>query len=75
MLNHFVWWAFAVGIAVGVVGIYFITPAMTSMIKYPAPQEVDKLIYKDKNGVCYKYTTKDVNCDKSQDKLQPFPLS
>ena len=75
MLNHFVWWSFAIGIIVGIIGIYFITPAMTSMIKYPAPQEADKLIYKDKNGVCYKYTTKDVNCDKRQDKLQPFPLS
>jgi hypothetical protein len=74
MLGHFVWWTFLLGIVVGVISVYYVTPAMSTVIKYPTPQEVDKLIYKDKNGVCYQYTTKDVNCDANETRLRSFPL-
>jgi hypothetical protein len=74
MLGHFVWWTFLLGIVVGVISVYYVTPAMSTVIKYPTPQEVDKLIYKDKNGVCYQYTTKEVNCDANEARLRSFPL-
>ena len=74
MLGHFVWWTFLLGIVVGVISVYYVTPAMSTVIKYPTPQEVDKLIYKDKNGVCYQYTTKEVNCDANESRLRSFPL-
>jgi hypothetical protein len=74
MLGHFVWWTFLLGIVVGVISVYYVTPAMSTVIKYPTPQDADKLIYKDKNGVCYQYTTKEVNCDANEARLRSFPL-
>ena len=44
-------------------------------MKYPTPETVDKLVYKDKNGICYKYVTKEVNCDANESRLKSFPLS
>lgn len=75
MIQHFVWWAFLAGLVVGIVGIYFMKPTMVSTMKYPTPDSVEKLIYKDKNGICYKYTTKEVNCDSNENRLKTFPLS
>ena len=48
---------------------------MATNYKYPTPNESDKLIYKDKNGICYKYTTKEVNCDSNESRLKSFPLT
>lgn len=64
-----------IGIVVGIIGIYGIKPVMADVIKYPTPENCDRLIYKDKNGMCYKYNTKVVNCDANENRLKSFPIS
>jgi hypothetical protein len=63
------------GLVVGVIAILCIKPEETVVHKYPHPDTADKTIYKDKNGVCYRYKPSKVDCDKNQDKLKDFPLS
>lgn len=75
MIQHFIWWAFLIGLAMGIVGIFFIGPSIVTVLKYPTPELANKLIYKDKNGICYKYTAKDVNCDANESRMKTFPLS
>jgi hypothetical protein len=48
---------------------------MNVVYKYPNPESSDKIIYKDKNGICYAYSPTKVDCDKNEDKLKNFPLS
>jgi hypothetical protein len=48
---------------------------MNVVNKYPTPETSDKLTYKDKNGVCYKYISKQVDCDKNESRLKDFPLN
>ena len=43
-------------------------------MKYPHPTNVDGNVYKEKNGVCYKYASKEVNCDENEATLKPYPL-
>jgi len=76
MLQHFMVVPFIVGIVVGIVGIYY-APVMQQniVLKYPTPESVDKITYKDKNGICYKYSAKEVNCDSNEGRLKSFPLS
>lgn len=64
-----------IGIIIGVIAIFFIKPEKTIVYKYPNPENLEKIIYKDKNGICYGYSSKKVDCDKNQDKLKNFPLS
>lgn len=45
---------------------------MESVIRYPTPASHDT--YRDKNGICYNFTSKEVNCDSFEDKLREFPL-
>jgi len=50
-------------------------PEQNITYKYPHPDSADKMIYKDKNDVCYRYKATKVDCDKNESKLKDFPLS
>ena len=75
MLKHFLLIPFICGLVFGIIGIYFMKPQETIIYKYPTPDNMGKLTYKDKNGVCYKYKGKEVDCDKNETKLKNYPLS
>lgn len=75
MLNHIKLVPFLIGLMIGIIGILFIKTDQTVSYKYPTPETADKIIYKDKNGVCYRYTAKEVNCDQNEGRLKEFPLS
>jgi len=75
MLKHIQWIPLVIGVIVGICGIWFIPDDKNIVYKYPIPDQADKMIYKDKNEVCYQYTSSEVNCDKSESRLKDFPLS
>lgn len=74
MLQHFKIVPFIVGLVIGIVGIYYVKPQQTVEMKYPTPESATVLTYKDKNGICYKYDVKEVNCDSNESRLKSFPL-
>jgi hypothetical protein len=75
MFKHIEILPFVIGVLIGICGVYFVKPDQTVVHKYPNPAETNKTIYKDKNGICYTYTPKEMNCDKHETRLKPFPLS
>jgi len=75
MFKHFRFLPFLFGIVIGIVGIYFVKPQETVIMKYPTPDNAGKVTYKDKNGVCYMYDTKKVECDKNEHRLKTYPLA
>jgi hypothetical protein len=75
MIKHISIVPLLVGLAVGVIAILMIKPEQTVVYKYPNPGSEEKHIYKDKNGVCYQYVAKKVDCDKNESKMKDFPLS
>jgi hypothetical protein len=75
MLQHFRLIPFIIGLAMGIIGIYFVQPDKTVNIKYPTPDKASTAIYKDRNGICYKYEINKVNCDTNEGKMKNFPLS
>ena len=75
MIKHISIVPLLVGLAVGAVAILMIKPEKDVVYKYPNPGNNEKLIYKDKNGVCYQYVSKKVDCDKNESKMKDFPLS
>lgn len=63
------------GLIIGIIAIIFIKPQQSVVYKYPTPDTANKLTYKDKNGICYKYSVTQVDCDKNETRLKDFPLS
>lgn len=74
MLNHFRLLPFLIGLALGIVGILVWKDKPRLLVKYPHPTTVKDLVYRDPNGVCYKYNAKEVNCDANESTLRPYPL-
>ena len=74
MLHHFRLIPFAVGLAVGFLVVFYYKPPPTIVHEYPHPQNVKDRVYKDNNGVCYRYDSKAVDCDKNEDTLKLYPL-
>jgi hypothetical protein len=75
MFRHIQIVPLVIGIVIGIVALIFVKPEKNVIYKYPNPESSDKIIYKDKNGICYAYSSKKVDCDKNEDKLKNFPLS
>lgn len=75
MLKHIRIIPLVIGIVIGIIGILFIKPSKNVIHKYPTPETAGKLVYKDKNGVCYKYNAKQVECDKNESRLKDFPIN
>uniref|UniRef100_A0A6C0DGY7 Uncharacterized protein n=1 Tax=viral metagenome TaxID=1070528 RepID=A0A6C0DGY7_9ZZZZ len=75
MFKHFKLIPFIIGLLIGIVGIYFVKQEGHVTMRYPTPQNIESTVYKDKNGVCYKYDAKKVDCDKNQDRLKTYPVS
>jgi hypothetical protein len=75
MFRRIQWLPLMIGIIIGVIALIFVKPEKHVIHKYPNPESSDKIIYKDKNGICYSYSPKKVDCDKNENKLKNFPLS
>ena len=66
---------FLIGLGVGLLYIVMGGRGAHEVIyKYPHPNTVDALVYKDPNGACYRYRVQEVNCDKNEGKLREYPL-
>ena len=74
MLKHLMIMPLLLGIVLGIAGIFFLKPEATIVYKYPTPENAGKLTYKNKNGVCYQYSGKEVSCDANDAKLKTYPL-
>ena len=75
MIKHILLIPLLAGLVIGAVAILMIKPEQTITYKYPNPDHADKIIYKDKNDICYRYIAKKVDCDKNEGKMKDFPLS
>jgi hypothetical protein len=75
MLKHFSLLPFIAGLIAGLFFVFVYKSEPTFIMKYPHPQNVDGRVYRDKNGVCYKYNSAEVNCDKNEATLKPYPLA
>lgn len=65
---------FLCGLAVGIFVVYILKPAPMVIQKIPNLENAGSLVYKDRNGTCFTYDAKEVNCDKVEDKIKPFSL-
>lgn len=74
MLNHFKIFPFIAGLVFGLLALYFYKPEKVVIIEYPHPKESEKKVYRDKNGICYTYTSHEVDCDANESTLKDYPI-
>lgn len=54
--------------------VYILKPAPMIIFKNPNLDNAGKTLYVDRNGTCFQYVVKKVDCDKNEDKIRPYPL-
>jgi len=53
---------FLISLCVGIFLVYILSYQPQIIMRFPTPYNENTTIYKDKNEVCYKYKSKEVNC-------------
>lgn len=75
MIKHIKLVPFLIGVVIGIIAVIFGKPEQNVVYKYPNPKTAKDTVYKDKNGICYRYVANLVDCDKNEAKLKEFPIS
>lgn len=74
MFKHFDLFPFLMGVAIGIAGLLYWKEKPTVVQKYPHPSNVEQNVYKDPNGICYKYKSTEVDCDNNEGSIKPYPI-
>jgi hypothetical protein len=74
MLERFEFFPFIGGLLVGI-GIFFFAKPETNgdrVVKWPHPSNCDKTVYRDRNGLCYKFEAQIADCGAVKESLQSY---
>jgi hypothetical protein len=63
-----------VGLFLGMFMVYVLKPSPNIVYKYPTLDNAGKVVYQDRNGVCFKYHADTVDCNKNEDRITVYPL-
>ncbi len=74
MIKHFMLLPFLVGVSIGVYLVFNFNAEKPVLIKFPHPENIDSVFYRDKNSTCYKYKVTELGCDKNEKLLKQYPL-
>lgn len=74
MWKHMKLMPFLAGLAVGAVIFFGFKPDANKerVVKWPNPENSGKVVYRDRNGLCYKFESQLVDCTKVKEKLQAY---
>ena len=65
---------FLLSLCVGLFLTYIFSPTPDVIIKYPTPENTNKLIFKDNADNCYKFTSNQVTCPSDISKIKEIPV-
>lgn len=61
----FNFFAFIIAFSIGMFYVYIAAPKPKIVIKYPTPYNATKIVYRNDNDICYKYTVDEIKCSDS----------
>jgi hypothetical protein len=65
---------FFISFAVGLLFIYLIGPEIKTIYIYPSPENVDKVLFKDKADNCFYFEPESVQCPKDENLISKIPI-
>ena len=66
---------FLISFAIGLLFVYILGPETKTIYVYPTPENVDKILFKDKANNCYQYKAeKQDSCPKDKALVKPQPI-
>jgi hypothetical protein len=65
---------FFVSFAIGLLFVYLIGPEIKTIYIYPTPENVDKVLFKDKADNCFYFEPEGVECPEDQNLISKVPI-
>lgn len=65
---------FLVSFAIGLFFVYILGPEMKTIYIYPSPENVDKILFKDKADNCFHFVEEIVDCPKDITHISAIPM-
>tara|TARA_Y100000389_G_C17466566_1_gene526200 strand:+ start:3394 stop:3639 length:246 start_codon:yes stop_codon:yes gene_type:complete len=65
---------FLISLAFGVLLVYLYQPTPTIIYVYPTPDNVNKLLFKDKADNCFKFRANEVKCPEDMSQITTIPI-
>jgi hypothetical protein len=74
LLNYISIPIFLISFAIGLFFIYILGPEMKTIYIYPSPENVDKVLFKDKADNCFYFEENVVECPKDEKLISKIPI-
>ena len=74
LLNYISIPVFLVSFAIGLFFIYVLGPEMKTIFIYPSPENVDKILFKDKADNCFSFQEEIIECPKNESLISKIPI-
>jgi hypothetical protein len=65
---------FLISFSIGLFFVYILGPDMKTIYIYPTPENVDKVLFKDKAENCFYFQEEVVECPKDSSKIATIPI-
>jgi hypothetical protein len=65
---------FLVSFAIGIFFVYILGPDMKTILIYPSPENVDKVLFKDKADNCFTFNPLEVDCPSDISLINAMPI-
>ena len=74
LLNYISVPVFIVSLAIGLFFVYILGPETKTVYIYPSPDNIEKILFKDKAENCFKLTQEEVECPSDFSLLTKIPI-
>jgi hypothetical protein len=74
MFNYISIPIFLVSFIIGLLFIYILGPEMKTIYIYPSPENVDKVLFKDKADNCFYFEEESIECPDDENLISKIPM-